>query len=372
MAAEVTAFGYAVPAVVVLAVAALVIVLAMATTCYLAVGWSVYRSVRSTRRAELRERLQPALFDRLFGPEPDWDAWVGELSTAERDVLESLLDEYLRELDGAEAERLRGLGEALGIPERAGRRLAHGDRYERLEALTWLALLRRPEPLFEAAYEPRRQHERAVAAYLLYETDRFDSVAAGVSLLVDGVDDQLSVFGQHTLYWISRRDPAPLLERAEADYREWPDPLLAQVLAVVAHLDAGVTGRDLSWLTAAMEMDNETIRAAAAEALSSFGWRASLRDQAFLERATGDPSPTVRAAVYEMLGAWGDDEALTVLMYALVSETHPRALTRGTTALVGRRDRIDPAAPAVLGDAWAWSSEHADYDHIARTATQQV
>jgi hypothetical protein len=63
---------------------------------------------------------------------------------------------------------------------------------------------------------------------------------------------------------------------------------------------------------------------------------------------------------------------LTVLLYALVSEDDPRALVRGTGALVRRRDRIDAGAPAVLGAPWEWSSEHASYDSIARGHTQRV
>jgi hypothetical protein len=67
-----------------------------------------------------------------------------------------------------------------------------------------------------------------------------------------------------------------------------------------------------------------------------------------------------------MLAEWGDEEALTALLYALVSERNPRALTIGTTALVGQRDRIDVDAAAVLGPAWEWSLEHAEYDRLAR------
>lgn len=364
--AVVTAFGYTVPIEVFFVVVALVVGLALAVSLFLTTGLSVYRSVEDTRRDRVQPELRDELLDRLFADEPEWERWIGELSRVERSVLEALLDEHLRELDGRDAERLRGLGRALGIPDRAGRRLESGDEYDRLEALTWLTLLRCPEPFLESAFEPETPEERAAVVTLLEETAGLPDASAGVGMLLEGMDEQFPVFGQDTLYRLARRDPEPLLETASREYDEWPEPLLAQVLAVCSHLDTSVRGGDLAWLTAALETENAAIRAAAADALGSFGWRESLRDQVFLERAIDDPSPRVRAAVYEMLASWGDEQALWVLLFALADESDPRALTLGTTALVGRRDRIDTDAASVLGDAWAWSVEHAEYDRVAR------
>ena len=367
MIASVTAFGYSVPSVIILIAAALVLGLALAVAFYLTIGLSVYRSVVDTRRERVRDRLQSEMLDRLFTDgEPDWESWAGEFSRTERTVVESLLDEYLRELDGQEADRLRGLGTALGIPERARKHLERGGKYTRLDALTWLTLLKETAPYEAAAFEPRTPRERAATVTLLQETDELPDAETGIAMLLDGHSEQFSVFGQDTLYRVARTDPEPLLWRARERYQTWPEPLLAQVLAVYATLEASVGSADLSWLTAALESDNEAIRAAAADALGNFGWQSALRNSVLLGRATDDPSPRVRAAVYRMLAEWGDEEALTALLYALIDERNPRALTIGTTALVRRRDRIDVDAAAVLGPAWEWSFEHADYDRLAR------
>lgn len=372
MAASVVAFGYRVPLIVIVVAVALVIGLLLAMSFYATIGWSVYRSVVDSRRDLVREDLRGELLDRLFTEDSDWSGWVDGLTERERHVLESLLDEFLRELDGQDKEELQGLGVVLGIPERARQQLDSRGELEHLDALTWLTLLEHPEPYLNSGFEPDSPRERAATVTLLIETDRFDHPREGVSMLLDDVRGHFTVFGQDTLYRMSRDDPTPLLEKAASDYSQWEEPLLAQVLAVCAYLDTSVGEQDLTWLTATLETENEAIRAASARALGSFGWRESLRDQVFLERATADPSPRVRAAVYEMLGAWGDRSALSVLLYALVSEEHPRALERGTAALVSRRDRIDPETPAVLGTAWNWSAEHARYDDLARRGTERV
>lgn len=371
MAGAVSAFGYEVSLVVLLAVVALVVGLLLAVSFYVTISWSVYRSIVDTRRDRVRDDLREELLERLFADDSDWEAWVEGLSATERTVAESLLDDFLRELDGQEKVQLQGLGVALEIPDRARRQLGGGE-FDHLDALTWLTLLGDPDPYLAADFVPETPRERAATVTLLSETDQLGDPREGVSILLDDIDGQFTVFGQDTLYRVSRTDPTPLLETARAEYATWCEPLLAQVLAVCAHLESSVGDQDLSWLIAALETENEAIRAAAARALGSFGWRESIRDRSFLERAVGDPSPRVRGAVYEMLGEWGDQAALSVLLYALVDESHPRALERGTAALVSRRDRIDAETSAVLGGAWDWSLEHAEYDDLARRGSNRV
>jgi hypothetical protein len=351
---------------------ALVLVLALGASIFITVQWSVYRSIRATRRDRVRPAVREAMLDQLFSETPpDWAAWVATLSRPERDVAETLLAEYLRELDGAEADRLRGLGMALGIPARAGRRLRRADEFDRLEALTWLTLLREPAPYLEADVEPTTARERAAVVTLLLETEQLPDAETGLSLLLDGVTGQFTVFGQQALYRVATLDPEPLLRRARQEYRTWPEPLLAQVLAVCAELETSIADGDLGWLTAALETENEAIRAAAARTLGRFGWRAALRDEVFIERTSRDPSPRVRIAVYRMLAEWGDDRALWSLLYALVEEEDPLALTRGTAALVRHDDRFDVDIASVFGDAYHWSTAHARFDRLAKQAPPQ-
>jgi len=367
----VTAFGYSVPSTIVLVFVALVVGLLLAVLFYLTLGLSVYRSVKRTRRDRVESSLRTELLDRLFAEQPDWETWTAELSAVERDVVESLLDEHLRELDGSEAETLRELGDALEIPERAGRRLEARNEYDRLHALTWLTLLSRPEPYLESSFEPRTPRERASVVTLLEQTDRLPDASTGTEILLDGIDGQFTVFGQDTLYRVARQDPAPLLRAANEAYETWPEPLLGQVLAVCAQLETSVRESDLAWLIAVLEGGTEATRAAAAEALASFGWRGSLRERALLERAVNDPSPRVRKAVYQMLASWGDTAALAVLRRALADEPDASALTAGMTALARRQDHFETDPGVMLGAAWDWSLEHVTYDRRARRARSE-
>lgn len=366
MTGSVSAFGYSVPITVVLVFLALVIGLALAVMFWLTVAWSVYRSVQRTRRQRVRSDLEDELLDRLFDPEADWETWVDSLASVERSVAESLLDEYVRELDGSEAEGLEHLGAALGIPERSRRQLDSRREYVRLSALTWLTLLSRPDVLRSTDFAPTTPRERAAVARLRYECDDLDTPREGIDVLLEGARTQFTVFGQDTLYRIARDDPAALFDRAAADYRRWSRPLLVQVLTVCRHLGTSVGRTDLTWLIASLEHDDEAVRAATARALTDLGWRADLRDQPFLNRLGEDPSPRVRGAVYEMLASWGDARAISTLTDALEREPDQRARLTGTDALVAHRDTRPADSSPALSAAWDWSDEHATLDTIAR------
>lgn len=371
MTGAITAFGYSVSLTTVLVVFALVIGIGLAVMFWLTVGLSVYRSVQETRRERVRDDLQDRLLDGVFDPDADW-GWVKELSRTERHVLESLLDEYLRELDGQNVEKLHELGAELGIPDRSKRQLETGGEYERLYALTWLTLLRRPDRLDAADFEPRTPRERAAIARLRYESDDLETPDEGISILLDETTSQFTVFGQDTLYRIAIANPAAVFSTGERRYQAWSDPLLTQVLVVCRHLGTSVTTEDLSWVTSGLEHENETVREAAARALGNVGWRSDIRDDPFLDRALRDPSTRVRGALYRMLARWGDSEALHTLTNALQHEEDPRTRLTGTNALVGKRDCLPDDASSGLVNAWAWSSEHAEYDRTARRRHRQV
>lgn len=370
--AQVSVFGYTIPLTVILVFVALVVGLGLTVLFWLTLVWSVYRSVGTTRRDAIRDELHDRLIDGVFDPEMAWDEWVEGLSETERDIVETLLDEYLRELDGQQVDRLRELGTELDIPDRSVRRLTNRGEYERLAALTWLALLDRPDKLHETDFTPQTPRERAAVARLRYESDDFETPREGISLLLRGATRPFSVFGQDTLYQIALADPGALFEVAANNYEAWSESLLVQVLTVCQHLGTNVTTETLSWLIPALEHDTEAVRAAAALALENVGWRRDVRDDPFLDRLLDDPSPRVRGAVYQMLARWGDQQALETLTRALDHEVDPRARVTGTNALATQRDTLAVDGPDPLERTWTWSQEHAQYDSVARRRPKGV
>jgi hypothetical protein len=364
MASSITAFGYTVPLVVVLVFIALVVGLALAVMFWLTIGWSIYRSVQDTRRERVRDDLQTELLDGMFEPENDWEPWVTGLSGVERDVVESLLDEYLRELDGQDVESLRELGRELQIPERSRRQLRKRGEYTRLSGLTWLTLL--GEPGYAREFEPTTSRERAALARLREESGDLETPAEGVSILLDDATNQFTVFGQDTLYRIAIKAPDALFETAAANYQTWSQSLLVQVLTVCEYAGQNVTTEDMAWVTAMLEHDEEAVREAAVRAFKSVGWRNDLRDDRFLDRLLADSSLRVRAAGYETLAQWGDEQALTKLAAALEAEANQRARLVGTNALTGHSDYQPDRTDSALAASWTWSTEHAEYGRAAR------
>jgi len=336
----------------------------------LTVGPSVYRVVRRSRLTAARERLHDEFVGMVFAPDPDLEGWVADRSGSETEVIESLLDEYLRELDGGNARNLRGLGVTLGIPERSRKRLETGGEYDHLYALRWLTLLEDPEPLRQAAFTPTTLRERVAVARLRYETNDFEQPREGIELLLGDASTQLTVFGLDTLYRIATNDPDALFDVAADSYHGWPEPLLIQVLRVCRALGTSVTTESLSWLTALVEDDRPGVRGAAVGALQSVGWRSDIRNEQFVERLLDDPDPAVRAVTYGVLAQWGDEQALDALVGGLADERAPRARLAGTNALATQRDRFPEAVLPEVETAWKWSRERTNHAQRVRQRKQ--
>jgi hypothetical protein len=361
--------GYA-SSTVALVVLAVVLGSGLVVMASLTLGQSLVRSYRDARQAEVRDDLQDRLLDGMFDDETDWSDWAEGLSSVERAVLEELLDEYIRELDGRNVERLRALGGELGIPDRSMERLGSPRVYDRLGALTWLALLGRPDRL--TGFTPGTVRERAAVARLRHESGDLEDATEGLTLLLDETTVQFSVFGQDTLYRIAIEEPAALFQIAADNYRSWPTPLLVQVLVVCRHVGSNVSTEDLSWLTPLLEHDDPVVREAATLVLGNLGWRRDVRSPALATRLAADPSPRVRRAVYRMLAQWGDTEAIEVLTGALQTEDDPQARLAGTDALAEHREQFSLAMVEPLERAWLWSQEQVEYDRIARRQDRPV
>lgn len=345
----------------------------LALTAFLTVGRSLQQARRRRRRAAVRDDLRSGLLERLYGGEsPDWGRWVETLGGRERDVLEALLEEYLRELDGSDAAKLAGLGRALGIDERARRHLESGDMYERLGGLTWLALLADPPDLAVLKRQCLgNQRERAAAARVLYASDHPELASIGVSLMLADRTDGFSVFGIDTLYRVAEADPKPFFDRAAGSATDWDPALQAQALLITRQVSTVTGGAELDWLLELLSSPAERTRVEATRALGGYGWKRSLRDRIDLDALRADPSPLVRASTYRMLGEWGDEDAVRTLEAAAGAEPEERARVTAAESLLPFRDRYDLTVPEPLRAAWAWADANAAFDEQARDITSQ-
>lgn len=346
---------------------AIALVSMLASVTIVTVGRSVHRSWGRRRERAIKANLRTQLLDRAYRPEPpEWDAWAGELSDRERGVAADLLEDLLRQLDGDDAARFARLGTALGIGERSRRRIESGGYYERLDALTWLALLRDvPDIEFLKTHCRNSPRERAAAVRVLYCCDHPDLADAGVDLLLGDSPGPFSVFGIDTLYRVVERDPSSLFARAATDYDEWPPALQQQVLLVVRHVQTVVGEADLDWVVRSLSSPDERTRVEATRALGSYGWNRSVRERVDVESIRIDPSPIVRAGSYRMLAEWGDDEAISLLRSAAVDESDERARVTAAEALIRGQGLSGESVPEPLADAYTWAAEHERFDHMA-------
>lgn len=353
-----------------LTVALVVLAALLLSAAIVTLGYSL-RAARHRRRRELiRADLRSGLLERLYGgDDPDWDSWVSALSAAEREELESVLDVYLRELDGSDARRLAALGTALGIDDRARRDIANGDYWDRIHALRWLVLLRdAPDRTLLTTHCLGTPRERATAARVLYASDATDLETTGIDILLTDEPSAFSVFGIDTLYRVAIGDPQPLFERAAADFDTWDPALQQQVLLATRHLHTVVGSADISWIIGALTTSDERVRAAAWRALDAYGWNRLLRDEIDLASIDAEPSPVVRASAYRMLGTWGDAEAIGALWDAASVEPDERAQVAVATSLYPHcaRGVSSESIPDGFSAPWSWASEHARFDAIAR------
>ena len=333
-------------------------------------GLSVLRRHRD-RRSERRDvRIQRAVFGKLAEPEPDWDAFVDELSRGEQRAAERILESLLRDVRGTVREQLLDAARALKLGPRAERRLRSKDVVDRQLGLTTLALLDHPIPI-ERISEMRTEPVtlREPAARLLYERrEEFDSASnRGTWLLLSRGKDVLTVYGVETLFRLNRRGATPLLTIGYRHAHRWQPDLTVQVLAVLSRCQVTTSTEAFGWVCESLDHDDPAVRAAAVSAFGNLGWHAELRAKLSLGTTLDDPNQRVRRAAYRVLGRWGDDQARAWLRWALVTEFDPMSRVSLCRALAEAAG-TDVDGPA-LADNPAWEWIVAERDAVGSAST---
>lgn len=275
-----------------------------------------WKGRKHDRVSETLDQLQEQLLERLFETDPDWNAWIAELSGVERRQLQLLTDQYLRRLRGTEFERLYELAEALGLPAQAKRDLDSGRG--RFRALTWLALLQEPVTLERLKRCcTGTQRERAGAARLLFESNHADAPELGTNLLIGDGHQPLSAFGLDTLYRLNNGTETPILARVAEQGPELDTRLLVQVLMVLRFCSVSEPPERLALLGDLFDHETPQVRAATVGVIERHGWREPFQSRIDIDELLADPAPTVRYDVYHLLASWGSEESAALLRDAL-------------------------------------------------------
>jgi hypothetical protein len=324
---------------------------------------TIVRSVRIERRKTTKETLKPTvraeLFERLRRDTPEWEAWVNDLTTTEREVLRELLNTHLRLLDGSDRDRLQPLATSLAVDKWAIRTLKTGDRYAKLVALSWLALLDHPaDPELIRRTCADDSALRAAGARVMLEQQYPNATEQGIRLLLDDPTEPLSAFGLDTLYELTQSQPDVLVRYAKTWHEDWTPALLVQVFRILQSAGLLNPNVSLQWIVKQCEHELPSVRAAAVRTLGDIGWRTELRSEVPIDDLTSDSSSEVRTAVYQTLGSWNDAEACQALARAARREQNPRCRLSAVRALYryGCHDQLDTDVYRDFRELWSWVS----------------
>ena len=334
--------------------ASIVLFALLISTILLTVGYSWYTFRSGTRETDARESLKDDLLEELGSPSPDWERWAADLTPVERRAIRDILREYLEIVSGTEREELRALGYELAIDSWAAELLHEGDREEQLQALHWMERLGSQEDILELTEQCQGDRElEAKAVNVLLAGDHPFMVDIGTELLLSrGVP--LSLRGMDALLRLYENQAGLLFDYAEQHVDAWDDLLLHQVLRVLHKCSAADIERSIPWLLDLVGHHSDLVRSGAIRIISEYPWHPEFREGIQIEQLVNDPSERVRMAAFNLLGTWGDDPALDLLVSAVDTEPNERARIEGTRMLYRHREQLHESLPQQIEDTWGW------------------
>ncbi|MFB6284692.1 MAG: hypothetical protein ABEK59_12320 [Halobacteria archaeon] len=305
----------------------------------------------------------------------------------DRQAVKWVLREELLNSTGSREERIREIGNHLGLIEEMEEKIEEGDRYSKLRALIWLKLLGAqvsPTWLIELCSED--QELRSAAVQVLLENDDVETDMLGTELLLTD-SEPMTLLGLDALYRMNFRNPEHLLMFTGFWAREWGISKLVQVLRVMKTCEPPSRHVKADWLLEFLEHDFPSVRAYIVEALLGYGqlpsekpdqlasdmkteksgfryfnrdWHhpsqpfPSLWEQIDLYSLAFDPSPKVRRATYRTLGSFGDIGSVEPVALALWWENNARAKVTSAESLYHADAELSSELPEDVRQTWRW------------------
>ncbi len=264
------------------------------------------RTIERRRIQELRDRVEPALYDYLV---------TGEISpvlrrtkTRDQTVLSSMIIELLVVLRGAENQRMIELAGELGLTERDFARLNSRGRWRRAKAAENLGFYGGPEATGPVSGLLREQDEtiRAVASRALSRIGTKEA-AETLSGYLNSKSELTSLRMAENLERMGPLAVAPLVELVESDNEE---ERRAQVLAARMLGNLRVQEGRPALCQAIDRHWNTDLRAQATLALGKIG---NPDDVPAIVKAAGDDSWPVRVQAANALGMIGEVSTIATL-----------------------------------------------------------
>lgn len=308
--------------------------------------------------AQSRETVRQKLFKQQEHSNPEWEQWIESLSATERDRLVSVLDRYLRIVEGEQRETFVDVAAALDLGERSDAALDQSTVVPRLRALATLAMLDYPlsvDRLLETCSDTQRTRE--AAARLLYERrDEYENAAElGSKLILWEGKEPMTVYGLETLAKLNTGGETPLLYQAKDAVSTWEQSVIIQACFVLEHTEQVDPDAPIDWLFPLLDHESPIVRTASVRAFKQQGWRKTVRSRLDLRSRITDESSNVRQATYEVLTYWGDEQAREYLEWATITEADERCqlvAIRGLLSLETPREGFSDQFG--LRKAWNW------------------
>lgn len=322
-----------------------------------AIATSVRERRMDKKREAARKRVRSSLFGRAAKDEPDWESWIGDLSTTERTQLADIIEHYLRTLRGGGQETFLAVAHALDMGVAADEQLDDSSILTRLQALARLTVLDYPideQRLLATCLENRRTRE--TAARLLYERrDEFaNPEALGTALLIWDGHHPMGIRGLETLHDLNSTDPVALFSQGFWGVHRWRPTVVVQVCTVLQACRIRRMAPIHEWVFTLFDHWNPRLRAAAIRAVRSVGHRNDVRSRIPFTQLITDEDPRVRRSTYKVLAAWGDTRAKGLLEWAVIDEEDQRAQLVAIRALASLEEEPDAEQPGWPDTAWDW------------------